>query len=144
VKSYSETTVFTNRDKAILGAAIQIVQAFPDHEPDKDPWRCHEVARAVVRLMPATLGLVVVDGQFAGAQHSWLAYRDDGRTRILDVYCVGRLPMVQLVDPSWCRELGYRPAHLPRDDVRSYVVSFLADSAEKALGKRTRIPLTVV
>ena len=54
--------------------------------------RCHEVARAVGEV----LGLPVVDGRYGCVNHSWLVV--DGY--ILDVYCVGRLPLVQVVDMS--------------------------------------------
>jgi hypothetical protein len=149
MKSYSETDVFTEFDKNELAIAIKIVGALPDPAPvgtrlfEKDPWppgerhhwRCHEVTRAVAHLIGGELA--VVDGQFAGAQHSWIAYREpESRAiRILDVYAVGRLPQVQLVDPSWSRGLGYSPGHLPRTDIDTDVIAFLVAEAEAKLGE---------
>ena len=66
--------------------------------PLVEPYRCHEVARAVGQV----LDLPVQDGWYGAVDHSWLwvhagadPYGFGGA--ILDVYCVGRLPMVQLV-----------------------------------------------
>lgn len=55
--------------------------------------RCHETAIAV----GAVEHLSVVHGTHGTVEHSWLIVR--GRL-ILDVFCVGRLPLVQLVDPA--------------------------------------------
>jgi hypothetical protein len=59
------------------------------------PLRCHEVSRAVGEV----LGLQVQDGWHGRCDHSWLWMPNskDHRDAILDVYAVGRLPMVQLV-----------------------------------------------
>jgi hypothetical protein len=144
MKGYSEAEVFTEFDQSELALAIKVIEALPDPLPPgtvvlsgesvpPGPWRCHEVARAVAQLIGGELA--VVDGQFAGAQHSWIAYREpeSKHTRILDVYAVGRLPQVQLVDPSWSRGLGYEPDHLPRTDIDGSVIAYLVSSAEKVL-----------
>lgn len=64
-----------------------VVEALPRE------FRCHEVARAVGKL----LSVPVVDGHHGTVEHSWCVV--DERI-ILDVWCVGRLPRVQLVDPA--------------------------------------------
>src|SRR5579859_6266496 len=78
-----------------------IVRSFVEY-PD-ELLRCHEVARAVfVVLMDAgALGTFaaarVVDGWYAGADHSWIELRPG---IILDPSAVARAPMVQLVDTA--------------------------------------------
>jgi hypothetical protein len=133
VKGYAETDVFNELDVKLMQDAAKVVEVLPDPGQSDLPWRCHEVTRAVAHLLGGELA--VVDGQYAGAQHSWIAFRGgDGDVRILDVYAVGRLPQVQLVDPNWSRGLGYVPAHLPRTDIDAGVVSFLIYQAEQVLG----------
>lgn len=63
--------------------------------------RCHELVRAVCKLpLPNGLDAQVQDGTFGLVDHSWLYLFIEGRRwgSVLDVYSVGRLPMVQLVD----------------------------------------------
>lgn len=91
-----------------------MVAAVPDgdHLLGK-PIRCHEMARAVGRI----LDLPVVDGVCGAVQHSWLtikAHQDPTeREFILDVYAVGRLPPVQLVDTfGGCLHLAQRARKL--------------------------------
>ncbi len=76
----------------ILAKAAAIVEALPDI----DGLRCHEV----VRVVGAILSLEVQDGHYGHVEHSWLLVYQAGEVRpyILDTYCVGRLPVVQLVD----------------------------------------------
>jgi len=134
MKGYSETEIFSTIDQAYLQIAASAVQAIPDPQEGGGPWRCHEVARAVATIMGHEK-VTVVDGVFAGAQHSWLAWRCErsGDVRILDVYSVGRLPQVQLVDPTWSRELGYVPNHLPRRDIRQEDVEFMVDKIKSGV-----------
>ena len=103
-------SLITPEALALYERAVVLVASLPDedHLLGK-PVRCHEVARAVGRI----LGLPVVDGVCGAVQHSWLtiqAHRDpDERTFILDVYAVGRLPPVQLVDTfGGCLHLAQR------------------------------------
>lgn len=97
MKSYSEREVFTARHLELLRQATSIVDALPDLPDER--LRCHEVARIVGRI----LGLSVLDGYAGIAEHSWLRVvpGPEGKVGVwLDVYTVGRLPMVQLVWPS--------------------------------------------
>jgi len=136
MKSYSEKEIFSAEEAVILAKATAIVEALPDSGPH-GPLRCHEVARAVGRI----LGLQVADGFYGFVDHSWLWTRPldtshlVGRTgfpNILDPYCVGGLPAVRLVhcgSPSlphvgW----AYRPGPA-RDDVDEDLVSELVRTA---------------
>lgn len=71
--------------------------------------RCHELARAVHRLLDIP-AMRVVDGKVGAVEHSWLELvvlnaeldrEKHGKYRktIIDVYVPGRLPQVQLIDP---------------------------------------------
>lgn len=94
--------------------AVVMVGALPDGDHlNGKPIRCHEMARAAGRV----LGLEVVDGVCGAVQHSWLtlkAHQDETeREFILDVYAVGRLPPVQLVDTfGGCLHLAQRARRL--------------------------------
>lgn len=93
--SYSETNVFNAEELSLLGRATRMVARVA--EPAGERLRCHELARAVAQL----LQLRVIDGKFGPVDHSWIVFPRKRHTMlhaILDVYAVGRLPMVQLVD----------------------------------------------
>lgn len=68
--------------------------------------------------------LEVVDGLFGLVDHTWIEVALPGRIAILDIYSVGRLPMVQLVHHSFSTKMPYvgRP---PRSDVRTDVIARL-------------------
>ena len=88
----------------------------------------------MVRAVDRVLGMAtmrVVDGKYDRAEHTWLAYRDvRGHARILDVYCVGRLPQVMLLDAqAWSLGHSYVPDHLPRMDIDTGIVNHLAAAA---------------
>jgi hypothetical protein len=104
VKGYSESEVFLPHEVRLWQAVTKLVEGLP--EDPKFQVRCHELARAVAiyclknSIYPR--GLVVVDGKFGGVEHSWVEatrFTWERRKRIiLDVYAVGTLPMVQLID----------------------------------------------
>jgi hypothetical protein len=87
---------------AYAGACLLL---FDIKEPYPGYFRCHEVVRFVYRYMKkhdTSLGRLmrtmrVVDGVFAGVEHSWIELAPD---IILDVYAVARVPMVQLIDAA--------------------------------------------
>ena len=94
MRSYSERRVFSGEEQALLREATQLVARLPD---DND-LRCHELARVIGEL----LRLPVQDGHYKLVEHSWLwARREKPYTSILDVYCVGSLPMVRLLDTAF-------------------------------------------
>ncbi len=99
MKSYAEAEIFTASEVRLLHLAERMVKLLPDAF---DPGlRCHELARAVAICLNheiPSLGerVHVDDGKFCYADHSWIVLPP--RLHILDVYAVGSLPPVQLVD----------------------------------------------
>lgn len=108
MKSYSEREIFTVGELELLRRAERLVAVLPeDTDPSRhhESVRCHELARAVGRV----LGLQHQDGYYGFVDHTWLwtskfetnALNRESRLgfpNILDVYSVGSLPMVRLVD----------------------------------------------
>jgi hypothetical protein len=132
VKSYSELNIFSTAELVFFERARFMVDKLTGCLP---LLRCHELARAVGRV----LGLPFQDGQYGFVDHSWLwtaplqKERSEYKFRfgfpnILDVYSVGSLPMVRLVDCSvtafphvgW----AYRPTD-EREDIDLVVVNVL-------------------
>lgn len=138
MRGYSEAEIFTADQVAAWREAARLVSLLAD---PLFTLRCHELARALA----ARLGLCVQDGQYGIVDHSWLLFDPaakrtprevEGLGRvfrirplvILDAYCVGRLPMVQLV----CLECklphdGYRCGP-DRTDVRGRDVDWCLDA----------------
>jgi len=132
VRGYSASQVFSAQEVGLHRRAVVLV----DVVPDMPGLRCHELARAVGRV----LGLEHEDGVYGFVDHTWLwtTAFDCGsplaqETRIgfpnvLDVYAVGQLPMVRLVacgHPS-LPHMGwsYRPRR-PRKDIDEALVDHL-------------------
>lgn len=97
MKGYSENMLFSDGAKSCLQMANIIVNKI-DHEwKERDELRCHEVVRICYEIIAEKYPLIkVVDGVFGDVDHSWLVIE---RSYILDVYCIGRLPQVQLAHP---------------------------------------------
>jgi hypothetical protein len=101
MKGYSEREVFEAHELSLLKQATELV-ANVDDEHFTFVIRCHELARAVGRI----LRLPHEDGKYTvlperggGVDHSWLLVARESRREapsILDVYAVGQLPQVQL------------------------------------------------
>jgi len=95
------------------------------------PLRCHELACAVAhrlgdeyRDVAHNGSFVLVDGKYGPIDHSWIEWRTSpsGYRRILDVYSVGRLPMVQLIDAQTLLQhqgVPYVRSEKKRDDFRA-------------------------
>lgn len=98
-------TVFRADEILLLQQAVTIVDCLP-HDDTHTKLRCHEVARIVGTI----LRLDVIDGHYGAVDHSWCL---TPRKRILDPYCVGRLPQVQLVDPHVFTKPLYDLTRLP-------------------------------
>lgn len=106
---------------AIWADAVDVVNRVSDRHGNEV--RCHELARAASKalfdlnrrkLAEAGAELVVVDGRLWSIDHSWVQiveeqgswrhtagmpiYREFRKRFILDVYCPGRAPQVQLLD----------------------------------------------
>lgn len=110
-----------------FNAATAIVAGLPEQVPPGlehgDTFlRCHEVARTVHRLLGDLGSFEVVDGHYGPYEHSWLASRP--LKTILDVYAIGRQPIVQIVDPFLVSAIDYRPGP-KRDDIRESVIRHL-------------------
>lgn len=154
---YSGTTVFSEGAKLFLNIAERVVAAMPE----EDGLRCHEVARVVATAISRRLSLIdvrerltnpvwpeeepgmvkrlyVIDGHYGAAEHSWLLtrfYRHELKwwmVTILDTYAVGRLPTVQMLDPSLGMGELYRPGPT-RTDIRRETISRLASAVEAKL-----------
>lgn len=124
VRGHAESKIFVAEEILLFRRAVALVEVVPD----LPKLRCHELTRAVGRV----LGLEHEDGFYGFVDHSWLWTRPLDRTspmvlhtrigfpNILDVYAVGSLPMVRLVDCAHTSlpHVGwaYRPSK-PRDDI---------------------------
>lgn len=116
MRGYSETDVFSAWELDVLRRATAIVAAVDRAS------RCHELAHAVARA----LGLQAQDGHYGMVEHSWVWLTPWDKPwrpgkyppNVLDVYAVGSLPQVQLVDMRGLlpHMQAYRPG-LPRTDV---------------------------
>jgi hypothetical protein len=133
VKGYSVKEIFSWQEQETLKMATKMVESL-DEQSIKGEIRCHELARAVGKL----LGLEHCDGFYGFVDHTWLWTKplDPARVitprmyfpNILDVYSVGSLPQVRLVDCNhtslphigW----GYRPG-IKREDINEDLVSVL-------------------
>jgi hypothetical protein len=138
MRGYAELEMFDPVELALWRNATKLVAALREAEfPDV---RCHELARAV----GLQLDLQVQDGFYGFVDHSWLWTRPLGQTagrigfpNILDVYSVGQLPLVRLVDAQatslphvgW----AYRPANAREDVQQDTVHRLVARMAEVAL-----------
>lgn len=147
MKGHAHLELFDSYSIRCFDRATGLIGDLPEREPPlyesamnlhyrgigtPDPLRCHEVARAVGEM----LELQVQDGWYGNVDHTWLWVRNDRdhRGAILDVYAVGRLPMVQLV--SLDSVIGhyragssaslYRESR-PRTDIRATIVQMLLE-----------------
>jgi len=126
VISYSEVHIFRPPQLRAFRLATAVVYNVQD--PDLKI-RCHEIVRAVWNVLASRqikdIKIRIVDGHYGDIEHSWLMLDND----VLDVYCCGALPMVQLIAPQ-VRDMPplkfiYRPSLYPRDDIRQDVVEQL-------------------
>jgi hypothetical protein len=123
VRSYSERHIFAARALSLRAAAERLIALVPEPIHEDDDWRCHELARAI----GTRLRLEVVDGRFGGVEHSWLEVVDgclDRRSAILDIYAVGSLPQVRVVDPRSPEGALFEPGP-ERADVRGHDLAAL-------------------
>jgi hypothetical protein len=129
MRSYSEEQLFTEHELELLKGAARVVEGL-----SAKGIRCHELARSLGWLF----NLDFQDGFYGFVDHSWLWTTKLDRSsvitprmglpNILDVYCVGSLPMVRLVD---CQHTSlphvgwsYRPGE-PRTDIDHGLVTKL-------------------
>lgn len=132
MRGYSYTHVFNVGEIGLRALAEKCVEAIP--EDNESALRCHEIARAVGRV----LGLDHQDGYYCAVDHTWLIVPDlrlGGGRCILDVYAVGRLPMVQLVEvqsPGLGHRALYEAGEL-RGDIRNETIDRLVFLMREAL-----------
>lgn len=129
MKGYSATQIFPKTVQEIYHRVCGIPPLIPDRDGGMLV-RCHEVARIVAELFPR--GVTVVDGFYQGphvmrAEHSWLEVVNS--SFILDVYAVGRLPLVQLIHapPGTAHREAYKDTPYKRDDIRTEFVQRTAN-----------------
>ena len=135
---YAGFEVFNKREFELWSRATEMVRMIPDDMDHSDrispAWdrhhyriRCHELANAVGTY----LRLQVTNGNCGSVEHTWCWTTRD---HILDVYSIGTLPMVQLVDYASMRKrisLPYTHVYLadpfPRTDIRTNIVNALLE-----------------
>lgn len=131
MKSYSEQEIFTDRELGLLRRAIWLVERV------QGELRCHELARAIGRV----LKLPHQDGFYAFVDHTWLwteervEYHPWLLPNILDVYAVGSLPQVRLVDMqhSGCGHVQLYRRDKERTDIDESLVERLVIDLEALL-----------
>ena len=142
--SYTQRTLRFEEALGAWAAASAFVAAVPKHlQPDGEEIRCHELARAVAKaltrpdrfLWAGAQRLVVEDGRFCpwptgpAIEHSWIEISDKGKLKfaLLDVYAIGRMPQVQLIDGASGLHRLTASYYLgpKRDDIRHDVVEWL-------------------
>lgn len=109
MKSYAERAALAPCHVAAWRAATTLVGKLGDHWGNE--LRCHEITRAVHRVLLAPESrVVVIDGSLWAQNHSWLQLtelKEPHRRAYLDVYTPGRVPQVQLLDVHWNIVRGY-------------------------------------
>lgn len=130
---YACLRIFTEWERELWHRATRMVELAPEIDETGELIRCHELARAVGRV----LELEVCDGRFGFVEHSWLwltesMYREDDGSfpkfaapNVLDVYVPGVLPLVQLAHAASALPFPYAPAWTPRIDIRESTVDYL-------------------
>lgn len=125
---------FTRADLDLLRDAVTIVDAIPDAPKGKPPVRCHEVARVVAYFLG---GVRVVDCKYGAMEHTVLLVRGEKHrdSVILDPYCPGRVPPVQLVYQFTGTPAAatYRSTG-PRTDIRIALVAATIRAVERETG----------
>lgn len=134
---YSERNVF-GRYPGLLDVFEQakgIVDMLPDQvEEDDQELRCHEVARVVHELLDRSrVGFGLVDGHYGNVDHTYLTTSLNGVVCVLDVYAVGRLPMVQLVHGENGLARMYSAGQARTDIRHNVILELVASIARKAI-----------
>lgn len=121
MKSHSELRVFQELELEVWRETCRLVGLLPDN-PEL---RCHELAHALVHhFFGHPMRIHVEDGHYGLISHSWLYWLGPDKYTVLDPYCVGRLPMVQLIHMS-AIGLGHSSAYRvgpPRTDIDHTIV----------------------
>jgi len=137
VRSYSLRETIAPAHYGAHALAVDLVHRVAHLDAHGDEVRCHELARAVLRVLHDVrpdVRALVVDGRCGYVDHSWLrlepvifakhaAQRASGPF-VLDVYAPGSSPQVLLLAASHGIDAAYVPGP-PRRDVRDDVVDHL-------------------
>jgi len=141
MKSYSERCVFPPaliRLHAFLGDVLERFDSSPYGLGTGQELRCHELTRAVKRFLQhgdvpyRPPNITLFDGKYSVVDHSWLELLlqkgEFSSLYILDVYAVGQLPQVQLLDIAFSlpHRANYR-AQVRRDDIDMDLVNLVYD-----------------
>jgi len=122
---YVVQEVFNAYELELFERAQHLVTFIPAKFDDE--WvRCHEVARAVAKLLGIPPNQVA-DGWYGQAEHSWIwtSRKEFGLVpNVLDTYAIGRVPQVQLIHSSPYIPFEYRRGD-PRSDIKLRVVNKL-------------------
>src|SRR5688572_1954048 len=138
---YSAENIFTQSELELHRQATTFVSDIPNDLGFEV--RCHELVRAVAVFLEACRPrLHIVDGHFGAVEHSWLVALPEAgfpgyRHIILDVYAVGSLPLVQLIEAG---SLGIRDARdyregATRDDINPDHVTAILIAHSKLSGQ---------
>jgi len=117
---YAESQVFPAYALTDMRAATKLIEKLPGKDPQGRWVRCHELARAVAPFLSPLW--TITDGYYETCDHSWLRAPTG---IVLDLYAVGQLPQVLLVDTN---ALLHRAAYRPQDrrrDIREDIVQWL-------------------
>lgn len=137
--SYAEREIFTDREMSLWCDACDLISRVSPKWGNE--LRCHELVRAAHRVLAVLrFGGVphetaIVDGKLNAIEHSWLVVPAQGpsglsRMVILDVYCPGRVPQVQLIDNHFAVARGYE-AGPARDDIKLDIVEKLVNEMSR-------------
>lgn len=148
MRGYSWHNFFSANERRAYEAARVAVEAVDDNMQCKIPSgdalghrsgdvRCHEIAFALINVLVSRCivsgRVALVSGQFSHTEHSWIAL---GENTILDPYCVGRAPMVQLINIAHpMHEVGklYVVSPFPRLDYDVDCATRLISTMSRAL-----------
>ena len=126
--SYSETEIFSAKELELWRRTTVLVESLL--APEGPPLRCHEVVRAVAQALEDD-DVTVVDGKYGPVEHSWLElHQNEKEPCILDVYAVGRLPMVQLVAVDRLLPNPFRPGPV-RSDIDLALIARLVQATHE-------------
>lgn len=129
---YAEREVFTSKEQALFRRATALVSVAAPYTFNDEPVRCHELARAVGRI----LDLEHEDGRFGFVEHTWLWIEPLSvhshhppwvLPRILDVYVPGAMPQVQLIDTASGLPPRYYLSNVFDVEINNYVVDRLTE-----------------
>ena len=140
MKGYSERCVFLPSVVRLHTFLCKVLERFDSTPysigPDRE-LRCHELTRAVKRFMQHgdvpyhPVDVTLFDGKYSIVDHSWLEILSKNREGlcslyVLDVYAVGQLPQVQLLDITFSlpHRANYR-AQARRDDIDMDIVNLV-------------------